>query len=356
MEKVRIGVIGCGYMAQTAHIPCLAMNPAAELAAVCSRRVEVAEAVAHRWGVPFACGSEEELLSRELDAVFVLTPVQWHLANVGEALKAGKAVFTEKPAAMSVESARKLAAAAAAAGKGVSVGYMKRHDANLAELRRILDGKKWGKLLFLRAHAFIGSHWNAAIDSLVPVVRTTSPAPAFDAAPLDPGPAFLKAPRDAKFYSFDNPYYGLLDTGCHSINLLRFLAGTEPKVVSASERGGAKFAELDFGGVTGTFEFCVNFNMRRWDEVTELCFERASIRILTPPPLEMQSSSTVEIYDEAGALSRRFTLENNRQWSFRLQTDAFVEKVRAGDNSAADLADAEKDIAVIEAISQALHQ
>ena len=76
MEKVRIGVIGCGYMAQTAHIPCLAMNPAAELAAVCSRRVEVAEAVARRWGVPFACGSEEELLSRELDAVFVLTPVQ----------------------------------------------------------------------------------------------------------------------------------------------------------------------------------------------------------------------------------------------------------------------------------------
>ena len=127
-------------------------------------------------------------------------------------------------------------------------------------------------------------------------------------------------------------------------------------MVSASERGGAKFAELDFGGVTGTFEFCVNFNMRRWDEVTELCFERASIRILTPPPLEMQSSSTVEIYDEAGALSRRFTLENNRQWSFRLQTDAFVEKVRTGDNSAADLADAEKDIAVIEAISQALHQ
>ena len=133
----------------------------------------MAEAVARRWGVPFACGSEEELLSRELDAVFVLTPVQWHLANVGEALKAGKAVFTEKPAAMSVESARKLAAAAAAAGKGVSVGYMKRHDANLAELRRILDGKKWGKLLFLRAHAFIGSHWNAAIDSLVPVVRAT---------------------------------------------------------------------------------------------------------------------------------------------------------------------------------------
>ncbi|MEI2999304.1 MAG: hypothetical protein V8T86_00145 [Victivallis sp.] len=94
-----------------------------------------------------------------------------------------------------------------------------------------------------------------------------------------------KLPRDAKFYSFDNPYYGLLNTGCHSINLLRFLAGTEPKVISASERGGAKFAELDFSSVTGTFEFCVNFNMRHWDEVTELCFgTRVDPHPSTPPP------------------------------------------------------------------------
>lgn len=354
MKKVRIGVLGCGYMAQTAHLPCLAMNPAAEVAALCDCRKEVAAELARRWEIPHVCGSAEELLSLDLDAVYVLTPAQCHLANISAALKAGKAVFTEKPAAMSAESAAKLAAAAKAANKGVAVGYMKRHDANVAELLRRMAEGKWGKLLFVRAHAFIGSHWNAAIDELVPVLRSSAPAREPQAGELDPGPAFLKMPRDAKFYSFDNPYYALLDTGCHSVNLLRLLAGCEPETVSASERGGVKFVEFNFGGATGTLEFCVNFQMRRWDEATELYFERASVRILTPSPLDMQSSSVIEIYDEAGALNCRLTLEDNRQWAFRLQTAAFLEKVRSGDNSAADLDEAKNDIAVIEAIYRKL--
>lgn len=354
MKKVRIGVLGCGYMAQTAHLPCLAMNPAAEVAALCDRRKDVAAGLARRWEIPQVCGSEEELLSLDLDAVYVLTPAQCHLANIAAALKAGKRVFTEKPAAMSAESAAKLAAAAKAAKRGVSVGYMKRRDANIAELLRRMAEGKWGQLLFVRAHAFIGSHWNAAIDELVPVLRASSPGPEPEGGEFDPGPAFLGTPRDAKFYSFENPYYALLDTGCHSVNLLRLLAGREPEVVSASERGGVKLVEFDFGGATGTLEFCVNFQMRRWDEATELYFERASVRILTPPPLDMQSSSVIEIYDEAGALNRRLTLEDNRQWAFRLQTAAFLEKVRSGDDSAADLDEAKADIAVLETIYRKL--
>jgi len=354
MKKVRIGVLGCGYMAQTAHLPCLAMNPAAEVTALCDRRKDVAAGLARRWEIPQVCGSEEELLSLDLDAVYVLTPAQCHLANITAALEAGKAVFTEKPAAMSAESAAKLASTAALAKKGVSVGYMKRRDANIVELLRRMAEGKWGKLLFIRAHAFIGRHWNAAIDEAVSVLRASSPAPEPKGGELDPGPAFLAMPRDAKFYSFDNPYYALLDTGCHSVNLLRLLAGREPEVVSASERGGVKFVEFDFGGATGTLEFCVNFQMRRWDEVTELYFERASVRILTPPPLDMQSSSVVELYDEAGTLNRRLTLEDNRQWAFRLQTAAFLEKVRSGDDSAADLDEAKHDIAVIETIYRKL--
>lgn len=354
MKKVRVGVIGCGYMAQAAHLPCLAMNPGVEVAALYSRRREAAEAAARRWNVPLVCGSEEELLALGLDAVWVLTPVQSHLANIGDALKTGKAVFTEKPAAMSVESAKKLAVLAKEAGKGVSVGYMKRHDANIVELLRRMGEARWGKMLFLRAHAFIGSDWNAGIDGLVPVTRSASAVPESGREKLDPGPAFLPAPRDAKFYSFDNPYYGLLDTGCHSVNLLRRLAGCEPAVVSAAERNGVKLVEFEFGGVEGTLEFCVNFQMRRWDEVTELYFERASVRILTPPPLDMQSSSVIELYEEDGALNRRLTLEDNRQWAFRRQADAFVEKVRSGDESAADLEEAANDIAVIEAIARKL--
>ncbi len=348
MKKVKIGIIGCGYMAQMAHIPCLKANKNAEIVALCDFRENVTAELCQRWNIPDRTNSVDELLAMDIDAVYVLTPVQWHLSNITAALKAGKQVFTEKPAAMSGASVLELKKAADTAGIGVSVGYMKRHEANIVALKKIQAESDWGKMLFIRTHSFIGEHWNAAIEDLITPVASEE-SPVFDAAPLDPAPAWLKAERDETFYSFDNPYYALLDTGCHSVNLLRHLAASEPEVQSARNMSEVKLVDFNFSGTPGVMEFCLNFNMDRWDEVTELYFEKASVRILTPPPLDMQASAVVEIYSEDGTLHRNIQLEDNRQWAFRLQTDAFIEKVLTGNNSS-DLEDAGKDIAIIEKI------
>jgi predicted dehydrogenase len=96
-------------------------------------------------------------------------------------------------------------------------------------------------------------------------------------------------------------------------------------------------------------EFCVNFQMHRWDEVTELYFEKASVTVKTPSPLDMQSSAEVDIYSEDGALHKNLRLADNRQWAFRLQTDAFIDQVKSGTVSS-DLPDAMEDIRTIEAV------
>lgn len=348
MKKVKVGIIGCGYMAQMAHIPCLKSNENVEIAALCDFRKDVTAALCRRWDIPKQTDSVDELLSMDIDAVYVLTPMQWHLHNIKAAIKAGKQIFTEKPAAMAAVSATELKKTAVAGGNGVTVGYMKRHEANITELKKLQSESSWGKMLFIRTHSFIGGHWNAAINDLVPMVSSEE-TPVFDASLLDPAPVWLKEERDEKFYSFDNPYYGLLDTGCHSVNLLRYLAKKEPKLLAVRNTNSVKLVDFDFDGIPGTMEFCVNFNMHRWDEVTELYFEKASVRILTPPPLNMQASAVLEIYSENGELHRDLHLEDNHQWAFRLQTKAFIEKVLVGDNSS-DLDDAEKDIRIIENI------
>lgn len=348
MNKVKVGIIGCGYMAQMAHIPCLKSIENVEVTALCDFRKSVTAELCRRWGIPVQTDSVDKLLAMDIDTVFVLTPVQWHLHNIKAVLKAGKQVFTEKPAAMSAASANELKKASASSGNGVTVGYMKRHEANIAELKNIQSESNWGEMLFIRTHSFIGGHWNAAINDLVNVVSSDE-VPVFDASLLDPAPAWLKDERNQSFYSFDNPYYGLLDTGCHSINLLRHLTGKTPKVQSLRNMSGVKIIDFDFDGTPGVMEFCLNFNMHKWDEVTELYFEKASVRILTPPPLDMQSSAVVEIYSEDGALHHNLKLEDNRQWAFRLQADNFIEKVLADDNSS-DLDDSEKDIEIIENI------
>lgn len=350
MSKVlRLGVLGCGYMSQMVHVPCLRSLGDVEVVGLCDVREDVASALCSRWGIGSHTDSLEGLLGMGVDAVYVLTPVQCHLAQIKAVLGAGKAVFTEKPAAMSVASVQDIRGACGSGGR-VMVGYMKRHESNLLALQKLRRERDWGRLQFIRMHSFIGRHWNAAINDLVPVISSSREA-GFDLSQLDPGPAWLKSPRDPVFYSFDHPYYGLLDTGCHSINLLRFLAEGEAEVLSVRNNAGVRLVDLDFGGTPGVLEFSVNFRMNRWDEVAELYFEKASVRILLPPPLSMQEAAVVEIYSENGDLRENLHLGNNHQWAFRLQAKAFVDRVLCGEQFS-DLDDAEKDLELIERIYQ----
>jgi predicted dehydrogenase len=347
-DKLKIGILGCGNMAQMAHLPAFKSLVHADVVALCDFRKSVAQALCTRWDIPNACGSLEEILTLDVDAVVVLTPAYSHLRDIRLSLEAGKHVFTEKPAAMCVESVRELQQIAQSVGKTVKVGYMKRHEQNICELLKRQAKKDWGKLLFVRTHSFIGSHWDAAVGSLVHPV-TSGEVPPFDSSALDPGPAWLEAPRDQHFYSFDNPYFGLLDTGSHSVNLLRYLTGTTPSVKGVRNSGAVRLVDFDFGGVPGVMEFCVNFAMERWDEVTELYFEKASVTIKTPPPLDRQTSAKVDIYTEADGRHENLVLDNNRRWAFQLQAEFFVQQALA-DETGTDLEEAEQDVALIEQI------
>ncbi|MDR0931534.1 MAG: Gfo/Idh/MocA family oxidoreductase [Victivallales bacterium] len=348
MKKLKVGILGGGYMAQIAHIPALKSLETTEIAAICDARTEVAAKVAAQGGIPQVCHTVPELLQTDIDAVFILTPVQCHAANIKAALSAGKAIFCEKPAAMAVSTVRELMAEQAKYCQSVGIGYMKRHDVNINYFKELQRSEKWGKLTFIRAHSFVGKHWNANVNALNSTLKGSASA-VFDATELDSGPTWLKAERNAHFYSFDNPYYGLLDTGCHTVNLLRYLAESTPEVAAVRNQSGVRLIDFDFGDWSGTMEFCVNFRMWRWDEVTELYFENASVRIMTPPPLDRQSAAVVEIYSEKGASKEYLTIQDNHQWEFRVQAENFVTRILNGEKFS-DLGEAEKDLEIIEQI------
>ncbi len=348
MTKSKIGILGCGYMAQVAHIPALKSLDTVEITAVCDARPTLAVEVAKTWDISGAYESREEFLKEDFDAVFILTPVQFHAADIRAALQAGKHIFCEKPAAMAAESVRALAELQAKSNRTVSIGYMKRHDNNLHFYKKLQQDGAWGKLTFIRAHSFVGKHWNAAVNDLCKCVSTEQ-LPSFDAAVLDSGPGWIRNTRDAVFYSFENPYYGLLDTGCHTVNLIRYLAEKTPLVTAVRNQAGVRLIDFDFDGFSGSMEFSLNFRMYRWDEVTELYFENASVRILTPPPLDRQATSLIEIYSENGDSKQQLTLQDNHQWAFRAQAETFIGRLQSGEVYS-DLDDAEKDIEIIEQI------
>lgn len=101
--RTRVGIIGAGSWAVSAHIPALLARDDVELVGVCRPELELARQIAADHGIRVAVADHRELLAEELDAVVVASPGALHFAHVRDALEAGAHVLCEKP--MTIEPA-----------------------------------------------------------------------------------------------------------------------------------------------------------------------------------------------------------------------------------------------------------
>ena len=128
MSRVRIGVIGCGAIAQVHHLPNLtALHREFEVPIVCDLSRGAAQAVANRFHVPQFVTDYNELLNTDVDAVLLChgdPKTEVALA----AFQAGKHVFIEKPVCFSFQEIDAMLTAQREAGTVAQAGYMKAHD------------------------------------------------------------------------------------------------------------------------------------------------------------------------------------------------------------------------------------
>ena len=137
--RLRVGVIGCGLVAQVMHLPYLAeLNDHYEIVALCDLSPEVAETCAQRFGVGRTLTRWPDMLTEDVDAVLVLTSGS-HAPIAIAAAKAGIHVFVEKPMCFSVDEGLGMIEAARAADVCLMVGYMKRYDPAYLHLAAELD-------------------------------------------------------------------------------------------------------------------------------------------------------------------------------------------------------------------------
>src|SRR4029077_13246005 len=138
-ERLRVGVIGCGLIAQVMHLHYLReLSDRYEIAAVCDLSPELREAVAQEYGVTAQYADWQELVDHPLDAVFVLTSGS-HAPAAIAAARAGRHVLVEKPMCFTVAEGKEMIEAANAGGKTLMVAYNKRYD---PAYRRLLDKSK----------------------------------------------------------------------------------------------------------------------------------------------------------------------------------------------------------------------
>lgn len=156
MEKLRVGIIGCGDIARNLHMPAWQQVPEVEMTAFASRDKGRLTHAVQTFGTPGARGYADyrELLeSKDVDVVDICTPNFTHARMAIDAMEAGKHVLVEKPMATTYADAKKMLAVSEKTGKILSVNYQNRFRPDCLYLKKVCENGELGEIYYAKAHA-----------------------------------------------------------------------------------------------------------------------------------------------------------------------------------------------------------
>ena len=156
MDKLRVGIIGCGGIAKLKHLPALAkLKNRADVVGFCDLIEERATEACAKYGSGGKVYTEYRrmLEDKSIDVVYVLTPNVSHSPLSVDAMEAGKHVLCEKPMAASSADAKKMLDATKRTGKKLTIGYQNRFRRDMQLLYKMCREGDLGEVYYSKAHA-----------------------------------------------------------------------------------------------------------------------------------------------------------------------------------------------------------
>ena len=152
MSKIKVAVIGCGNIANAAHIPSYLKNDGVEIKYFCDIIPERAEKCVEKYGCGKAVFDYHDFLNDpELDAVSVCTHNDLHSVIAIDFLKAGKHVLCEKPAARILSEALEMQKVAHETGKVLNIGVCNRFNTYVMKIRELIESGELGEVYHVYA-------------------------------------------------------------------------------------------------------------------------------------------------------------------------------------------------------------
>lgn len=160
MEKIKVAVIGCGNIANAAHIPAYMKNDKVEIKYFCDLIKSKADACVEKYGCGTAVVDYHDFLNDpELDAVSVCTHNDFHSVIAIDFMKAGKHVLCEKPAARILSEALEMQKVSHETGKILNIGVCNRFNTYVNKIKELIDAGELGEVYQIyasfRAHRSI---------------------------------------------------------------------------------------------------------------------------------------------------------------------------------------------------------
>jgi len=149
MEKVRLGIIGCGPIGtQVMYAPILKYLTNGEVYAVMDPNPNTVKYMQDNYGVPNGCDSVEDILGmKEIDAVIIVSPVQLHMEHTIKAAEAGKHVLCEKPMARTIDECDAMIDACNNHNVKLMVAFMKRFDKSFLHATKLIKEGELGEII-----------------------------------------------------------------------------------------------------------------------------------------------------------------------------------------------------------------
>ncbi len=339
-RRLKVGILGCGPIAQFAHFESAVKARNTDLHAIC----DVADDLVQRMGDTYQPTKrfhdyDAMLADPELDAVIIATSDGFHVPASLKALAASKHVLCEKPIGTTVEEVEELAAAVQLSGLILQVGHMKRFDPGL-EAARDFVREDMGQQLAFKAWYCDSTHRYTMTDAVQPLPILSAQARKPTANP--------KA---------DLRRYYMLAHGSHLVDTARFLCGDLVEVnARLNERFGAYswFVDVSFAnGCMGHLDLTVAVR-DDWHEGLTLYGENGSITAKTYNPWYYKSSD-VEIFHEKDATYRRPLGADGH--FYRRQLEGFADAVLDGTPMrGADVVDGAASVRAMAAIAQSVRE
>jgi predicted dehydrogenase len=317
MKKVRWGVLSTADIATEKVLPAMQQGEYCEIAAIASRTPEKAQAAAKRLGIPQAYGSYEELLADPtIDAIYNPLPNHLHVPWSIKALQAGKHVLCEKPIALTAAEGQELVDAARQHPHlKVMEAFMYRFHPQWQRARQLVSEGRIGTLRTIQ------SFFSYYLDD---------PHNIRNLAAVGGG--------------------GMLDIGCYTVSLSRFIFGAEPSRVFGLVEYDPQFktdrlasAILDFGH--GTSTFTCSTQLSPYQRVNIFGTEgRIEIEIPFNAPPDQPCKIWYEHDDKIEEI--QFPICNQ----YTLQGDLFSQAVLNNTGAPTPIEDAVANMTVIEAV------
>ncbi|MDE2447217.1 MAG: Gfo/Idh/MocA family oxidoreductase, partial [Alphaproteobacteria bacterium] len=282
-RRLKVGILGCGPIAQFAHFESAVKARNCDLYAIC----DVAEDLVTRMGNTYLPEKRfndyaKMLADPALDAVIIATSDAFHVPAATMALQAGKHVLCEKPLGVGVEEVEALAATVKQTGKVLQVGHMLRFDPGL-EAGRAFAQKEMGEQLAFKAWYCDSTHRYTMTDAIQPL-------------PI----ASTMARKPGENPKADLKRYYMLAHGCHLLDLARYYCGEIVEVQARlNEKFGAYSWFIDLGfanGCMGHLDLTVAIRAD-WQEGLTLYGQNGTVNATIYNPWYYKSSD-VEIFHE----------------------------------------------------------